>query len=67
MFLKTHRSGSPRRRGVRYVDSETEPGHPAILVRNGPHDAIIAHRLAAIRDADRIVVVITNGIAEQRS
>jgi len=49
------------------LDSETERAIQQSLseLAKGRTTLIIAHRLATIRDADRIVVVDTNGIAEQ--
>lgn len=49
------------------LDSETEQAIQQSLseLAKGRTTLIIAHRLATIRDADRIVVVDTNGIAEQ--
>ncbi|CAO4171167.1 ABC transporter, fused ATPase and transmembrane permease domains [Methylorubrum aminovorans] len=49
------------------LDTETEREIQASLseLAEGRTTLVIAHRLATIRDADRIVVVAENGIAEQ--
>jgi ATP-binding cassette subfamily B protein len=51
------------------LDSQTEQGIQASLAElsRGRTTLVIAHRLATIRNADRIVVVTGDGIAEQGS
>jgi len=51
------------------LDSQTEQGIQASLAElsQGRTTLVIAHRLATIRNADRIVVVTEDGIAEQGS
>lgn len=49
------------------LDTETEKAIQQSLAElsKGRTTLVIAHRLATIRDADRIIVVDTNGISEQ--
>jgi ATP-binding cassette subfamily B protein len=51
------------------LDTETEQAIQKALAElsKGRTTLVIAHRLATIRDADRIVVVNDSGIAEQGS